>query len=109
MAGWYIFNSLGFYPVTPGTGEYVIGMPLFDQATLHLASGKDLVIKSTPNAPQQLFVDKITLNEEPFERLFFTHQELTAGGTLNFQLGIVPRSKEWSADAYPYSVSQPHA
>jgi putative alpha-1,2-mannosidase len=84
-------------------------MPLFDQATLHLASGKDLVIKSTPNAPQQLFVDKITLNEEPFERLFFTHQELTAGGTLNFQLGIVPRSKEWSADAYPYSVSQPHA
>lgn len=109
MAGWYIFNSLGFYPVTPGTGEYVIGMPLFDQATLHLASGKDLVIKSTPNAPQQLFVDKITLNEEPFERLFFTHQELTAGGTLNFQLGIVPRSKEWSADTYPYSVSQPHA
>ncbi|WP_312497407.1 GH92 family glycosyl hydrolase [Enterococcus sp.] len=105
MAGWYLFNALGFYPVTPGSGEYVIGMPLFDQATIKLSSGKILTIQSTPNKPQQLFVDAVTLNHAPVDKMFFTHQELIAGGSIDFKLGVVPRSRTWSKDAYPFSLS----
>ena len=105
MAGWYLFNALGFYPVTPGSGEYVIGMPLFDQATIKLSSGKTLTIQSTPNKPQQLFVDAVTLNHAPVDKMFFTHQELIAGGSIDFKLGVVPRSRTWSKDAYPFSLS----
>lgn len=105
MSGWYVFNALGFYPVTPGTGEYVLGMPLLDEATLFLSNGKELKIHSTPNQPQQQFIDNVTLNGKHYSRLFFTHDELIAGSTIRYTLGIVPRSKTWSAEAYPYSLS----
>lgn len=105
MSGWYVFNALGFYPVTPGTGEYVLGMPLLDEATLFLSNGKELKVHSTPNQPQQQFIDNVTLNGKQHSRLFFTHDELIAGSTIRYTLGIVPRSKTWSAEAYPYSLS----
>lgn len=105
MAGWYIFNSLGFYPVSPGTGEYVIGMPLVKKATLKLSSGNTLTINATPNHPQQLFVQETTRNQNLQEKLFFTHEELVAGGNIDFKLGIVPNPKEHTPDKLPFSLS----
>jgi predicted alpha-1,2-mannosidase len=105
MSGWYVFNALGFYPVTPGTGEYVIGIPLFDEAVLSLSNGKKLRIQSTPNRPQQQFIQSVQLNDNTHERMFFTHKELTADTTIHFNLGIVPRRKDWSAEAYPFSIT----
>ncbi len=105
MAGWYIFNSLGFYPVSPGTGEYVIGMPLVKKATLKLSSGKTLTINATPNHPQQLFLQETKFNGDVTEKLFFTHEELSHGGTIDFTLGIVPNPKEHTASDLPFSLS----
>ncbi|MEY8445614.1 GH92 family glycosyl hydrolase [Enterococcus ratti] len=106
MAGWYIFNSLGFYPVTPGSGEYVIGMPLFDKVTLTLSSGKNLTIKTMPNYPQQQFIHKIKRNEKPYKKLFFTHKDLLEGGFISYQLGIVPHPFDLQKEDLPYSLSQ---
>ncbi|MDH6365182.1 putative alpha-1,2-mannosidase [Enterococcus sp. PF1-24] len=106
MAGWYIFNCLGFYPVTPGSGEYVIGMPLLDKVTLKLSNGKDLSIESTPNKPQQQFIHEIKRNGETHHNLFFQHQDLMNGGEINYQLGIVPNSKKYTAEELPFSLSK---
>ncbi|MDA9460566.1 Alpha-1, 2-mannosidase [Enterococcus mundtii 3F] len=105
MAAWYIFNSLGFYPVTPGTGEYVIGIPLFDQAILTLSNGNQLTIHASPNQPQQQFVHHVSRDDRTYEKLYFTHQDLLNGGTINYHLGIVPHTKTYSEDSLPYSLS----
>ncbi|MGX7245016.1 GH92 family glycosyl hydrolase [Enterococcus quebecensis] len=104
MAGWYIFSSLGFYPVCPGSGEYVIGMPLFDKAVIHLSNGETLTITASPNKEQQQFVDHICSNGKIHEELFFTHEQLMHGGTIDFTLGIVPRPRMISQTQLPFSM-----
>ena len=106
MSGWYVFNSLGFYPVTPGSGEYVIGMPLVKKATLKLSNGKELVIKATPNQSQQQFIHQVERNGTLHQPLFFEHTDLMEGGTIDFQLGIVPHSREISKEELPFSISK---
>ena len=106
MAGWYIFNSLGFYPVTPGSGEYVIGMPLVKKAVLKLSNGKELIIKAETNLPQQQFIHQINFNEKQHEPLFFNHHDLMEGGEIAFHLGIVPNPKEVKIENLPFSLSK---
>lgn len=106
MAAWYIFNSLGLYPVTPGTGEYVIGIPLFDQVVLTLSNGNQLTIQASPNQPQQQFVHHVSRDGHTYEKLYFTHQDLLKGGTINYHLGIVPSTKTYSEDSLPYSLNR---
>ena len=97
------FNSLGFYPVTPGTGEYVIGMPLVQTAEVKLSNGKQLTIQTSPNKVQQQFIHEIQLNQEKHTAPYFTHQELLNGGTLDYQLGIVPNPQ--TTAERPFSLS----
>ncbi|MEI5994396.1 GH92 family glycosyl hydrolase [Candidatus Enterococcus mansonii] len=104
MAGWYIFSSLGFYPVCPSSGEYVVGIPLFDEVTIHLSTGKTLTITASPNHEQQQFVDQISFNGSLHESLFFTHEALINGGTIDFHLGIVPRPKTYTKKQLPFSL-----
>ena len=103
MAGWYIFNSLGFYPVTPGSGEYVIGMPLVSEATVHLSNGEKLVIKASPNYPQQQFLHETTRNNNVHRKLFFDHNDLMNGGTIHYQLGTVPTPRKVATNELPFS------
>ena len=105
MAGWYLFNSLGFYPVTPGSGEYVIGMPLVKRAVLALSNGQTLTITAQPNQPQQQFIHQTTRNGMPHQPLFFTHEDLMTGGTIDYQLGIVPNPKDYQKNELPFSLS----
>lgn len=104
MASWYIFSSLGFYPVCPGSGEYVIGMPLFDKAIIHLSNGETLTVTASPNHEQQQFVDQIRYNGSLHKRLVFDHKSLMEGGLIDFTLGIVPRPKHYEADQLPFSI-----
>ncbi|MHC5248773.1 GH92 family glycosyl hydrolase [Enterococcus sp. LJL90] len=105
-SAWYIFNSLGFYPVTPGTGEYVIGMPLVKKAVMHLSNGQKLTISATPNQPQQQFIHQALRNNQPYQKLFFSHEDLMAGGDIQYQLGIVPNPQNYQAEDYPFSLTQ---
>ncbi len=106
MAAWYVFNSLGFYPVTPGSGEYVIGLPFVKKAVLTLSNGKKLTITATPNNPQQMFVEDLHFNNEEITRTFLTHEELMEGGKLDFHLGIVPHPRNYGKDELPFSLSK---
>ncbi|CAM3145522.1 alpha-mannosidase [Lactococcus hircilactis] len=106
MAAWYVFSSLGFYPITAGSGEYVIGLPLWDKATLHLSSGNTLTIEAMPNQAQQLYVNAVKMDHVPVKESFLNHSQLMAGGVLHFDLGIVPNPNCFSKDKFPYALSQ---
>lgn len=105
MASWYLFNSLGFYPVTPGAGEYVIGMPLVKKATIHLSNGNQLFIEAPRNKTQHQFIHKITRNNKDYTKLFFKHADLVDGGQIHFDLGIVPNPKNYKTSDLPFSLN----
>lgn len=86
MSAWYIFSALGFYPFNAGSAEYVIGTPLYTKATLHLAGGKDFVINAPDKTDERIYVKKVKLNGETLTDLKLTHQQIMAGGTLDFKM-----------------------
>ena len=86
MSAWYISSALGFYPFNAGSATYTIGTPLFKQATLHLAGGKDFVISAPNKTPQRIHVKSVRLNGKPLTDWTLTHQQIMAGGTLEFNL-----------------------
>ncbi|WP_314209037.1 GH92 family glycosyl hydrolase [Vagococcus salmoninarum] len=105
MSAWYIFSTLGFYPVCPGSGEYVTGIPLFDEAVIHLGNGQQLTIKTQGNHRHANFVTNIQRNSEDYQPLFFTHDDLMTGGKLDFQLGLAPTEREYTNQQKPASLS----
>ena len=84
MSAWYIFSALGFYPFHAGSAEYVIGTPLFTKATLHLENGKDFVISAPNKTAKRIHVKSVKLNGKPVKDYILTHQQIMAGGTLEF-------------------------
>lgn len=93
MSAWYVFSAMGFYPVCPGTTEYVIGSPLFDRATITLADGRKFVINANQNAPLRPYIREARLNGTIFERTYLTHDQITKGGELNFEMTSAPNYK----------------
>lgn len=104
MASWFIFSSLGFYPVTPGSGEYVLGIPLFDSATIHLENGKNITINTKANKPHLNFVKSVSLNEKDYSKVYFKHEDLVQGAAIDFELAIAPSKKDFSAEDMPFSI-----
>lgn len=90
MSAWYILNSMGFYQVCPGKPVYSIGRPLFPKATIHLEDGKTFSIVATNVSRENKYVQKMVLNGQPLSKPFFTHQDLTNGGTLELVMGKQP-------------------
>jgi len=105
-SAWYVFSALGFYPVTPGTGEYVLGSPLFRKATVTLADGKELVISAPENGRENIYVKEARLNGKPLDVNYVRHEQLTVGGTLKFTMSREPeRERGVSRLSRPYSMS----
>jgi predicted alpha-1,2-mannosidase len=94
MSAWYCFSALGFYPVTPGTPKYQIGTPLFDDASIHLASGKQFRIRAAGASAGKLYIRSATLNGVPLNRYWIEHSEILAGGELVFDMSAEP-NPEW--------------
>ncbi len=86
MSAWYIFSSLGFYPVTPGSNQYIIGAPLFPKATINLENGKQFTVVAKNISEKNKYIASASLNREPLNRTFLTHNEITNGGTLIFEM-----------------------
>jgi predicted alpha-1,2-mannosidase len=106
MSAWLIFSSLGFYPVAPGSNEYVIGRPFVDSATIHLPNGKTLTIVAENLSDANAFVKSVALNGKPITRTFVRHEELMQGGELRFIMS--PKSDAtWSTQELekPYSMT----
>jgi predicted alpha-1,2-mannosidase len=87
MSAWLVFSSLGFYPVNPANGKYVIGSPLFDHAKIHLPNGKTFEIEAKRQLPSNIYVHGMTLNGKKLSRWYITHDEITKGGILVFNMG----------------------
>ena len=90
MSAWYVFSALGFYPVTPGSGRYVLGAPLFPRATLHLENGRKFVVTAPHAGPQAPYIQSATLNGHPHPSVYLNHQDLLAGGELVLVMGDHP-------------------
>ncbi len=93
MSAWYILSSMGFYPVVPGSNEYVIGSPLFDEAVIEVGNGKSFTITSENNGPKAMYVQEVRLNGEPLSRNYITHDQIMAGGSLHFVMGDKPHPR----------------
>jgi predicted alpha-1,2-mannosidase len=91
MSAWYIFSSLGFYPVCPGSNEYVIGAPSIDKATLNLENGKQFVITAQNLSDKNIYIQQIKLNGIPKKDFIIMHNDIMKGGTLEFVMGSKPK------------------
>lgn len=93
MSSWYVWSSLGFYPVNPANGVYVIGSPLFDKATVTVATGKTFTVETVNNSKTNIYVQSITLNGQPYTKSFIRHQDILKGGVMKFTMGATPNEK----------------
>ena len=90
MSAWYVFSAMGFYPVNPADGRYIIGSPLLDECTLKLAGNKDFHIRTIRKSPEDIYIQSVTLNEKKHKDFFITHQDIMNGGTMVFKMGKKP-------------------
>ena len=105
-SAWYVFSAMGFYPVAPGTGQYVFGAPLFNKITLQLENGNELTIEAQNNSAKNFYVDKIELNDQLYNKNFITHNKIQEGGKLTFYMTNKPNKKRGIAkDSWPYSMT----
>ena len=106
-SAWYVFSALGFYPVCPGTDEYVIGAPLFKKATLHFENGNNLVIDAQNNSKENLYIESLRVNGQESTRNYLKHADLLQGGTIEFKMGSPPNlNRGINDDDAPYSFSK---
>ena len=89
MSAWYVLSALGFYPVTPGTTDYIIGTPLFSSATINLENGKSFTIKGN-TGDSNIYIQTAALNEKPHTKSYLSYFDIDKGGSFDFTLGAKP-------------------
>ncbi len=90
MSSFVVFSSMGFYPVTPGNPEYVIGSPLFEEVTISLGDGKELQIKAPGASAQNKYVSGVTVNGTPVANYRFLHKDISGGGKIILEMASRP-------------------
>ena len=108
-SAWYVFSALGFYPVCPGTDQYVLGTPLFRKATLHQENGRSLVIEAPDNGEGRPYVESLLRDGTPYTKNYLRHADLLQGGRLLFEMSDRPNLQRGTAtEDRPYSFSLHH-
>lgn len=106
MSAWYIFSALGFYPVAPGTDQYVLGAPYMPYMKLKLENGRDVEIKAPNVSDRNRYVQRVRINGQPYSKLYITHSQLTEGCVIEFDMGPKPNKKRGLAPTdKPYSLT----
>jgi predicted alpha-1,2-mannosidase len=105
-SAWYVFSSLGFYPVTPGTDQYVIGSPLFNKAIISLENGKEFTISTRDNSARNFYIESLHMNGKNYLHNYLRFDDIQRGGELVFNMGGDP-NKNWGKqpENRPYSLS----
>ena len=106
QSAWYLFSSLGFYPLVMGSGEYAIGSPQFTRMTVHLDGGRDLVVKAPKNSARNVYVQGLRVNGKKWTSTALPHKEIARGGVLEFDMGPKPSSWGTGRNAQPSSITQ---
>ena len=105
-SAWYVFSALGFYPVAPGTTQYVVGAPLFKKAKLHFENGKTLEINAPANSDKNIYIESMRVNGQTYTKNYFDHNELINGGVIDIEMGAQPNTTRGTqASDMPYSFS----
>ena len=105
-SAWYVFSALGFYPVCPGTDQYILGTPLFKSAKLHLENGKTVTIKANNNNTDNRYVKDMKVNGKAFTRNYLTHDQLLKGANIQYQMSPTPNKQRGTTEKdIPYSLS----
>jgi predicted alpha-1,2-mannosidase len=106
-SAWYVFSAMGFYPVCPGTTQYVFGSPLFDEITLNLENGKTFKINALDNTAENLYIDEISINKKIESRNYIDHKTIRKGGELVFKMSPVPNQQRGiNPQDVPYSMTK---
>ena len=106
-SAWYVFSALGFYPVCPGTDQYVLGAPLFKKATIHLDNGNDVVITAPENSKENIYVDAMKVNGKNYTKNYFTHGDLMNGAKIDVKMSATPNTQRGTAEEdMPYSFTK---
>ncbi|MFI8812460.1 MULTISPECIES: GH92 family glycosyl hydrolase [unclassified Streptomyces] len=106
QSAWFLFSSLGFYPLVMGSGEYAIGSPLFTKTTVHLENGRTLVVKAPKNSAKNIYVQGLKVNGKKWTSTALPHDLLAKGGTLEFDMGAKPSAWGTGKNAAPVSITQ---
>lgn len=105
-SAWYVFSALGFYPVCPGSDEYVLGAPLFNKASIEFENGKVLTINAPENSEENKYVKTLQWDKKDYDKNYFNHFDLLKGGELHFDMTATPDQKRGTTTAsFPYSYS----
>ena len=105
-SAWYVFSALGFYPVCPGTTQYVMGAPLFKKATLHFENGKSLVINAPANSAENFYIKSLKFNGQNYTKNYLGHNDLMKGAVLDIEMDDQPNKQRGIQTAdFPYSFS----
>ncbi|MFJ9828738.1 GH92 family glycosyl hydrolase [Streptomyces sp. NPDC101160] len=106
QSAWFLFSSLGFYPLVMGSGEYAIGSPLFTKATVRMDNGRTLVVEAPRNSAENIYVQGVRLNGVAWRSTALPHDLLAKGGTLKFDMGPKPSAWGTGASAGPVSITK---
>ncbi|MCC8170843.1 MAG: GH92 family glycosyl hydrolase [Parabacteroides sp.] len=105
-SAWYVFSALGFYPVCPGTDQYVLGAPLFKKATVTFENGNKLVIDAPANSDANRYIESMTFNGKEYTKNYLTHDDLLQGGVIEMKMGDKPnRNRGTQPEDFPYLFS----
>jgi predicted alpha-1,2-mannosidase len=105
-SAWYVFSAMGFYPVCPGTDEYVLGAPLFRSVIILPENGKRILIRAPRNSRECRYVRSLRFNGKAYDNTWVSHQELMKGAELHFEMSDKPDTqRQLSPGNFPYSFS----
>lgn len=105
-SAWYVFSAMGFYPVTPGVQQYVLGAPLFKKITIKLENGNTVTINAPKNSAENRYVEAIDFNGKPYDKNYFDYNLLQKGAVINIDMGAEPNKQRGTgAEDVPYSFS----
>ena len=90
MSAWYVFSAMGFYPVDPISGQYEIGTPMFPRVELKLANGKTFTISAPAVSRENIYIQSVKVNGEPYKKSYLTHDLIMSGATVEFEMGAAP-------------------
>ena len=107
MSAWYLFTAMGFYPVCPGTDQYVLGAPYLPYIKLTLPNGNTFEIKAPGVSDSKRYVKSVRLNGKPYTKMYITHEDITRGGVMEFVMGTTPNKSRGRAHSdKPYSLTE---
>ncbi len=95
MSAWYVLSSIGLYQEEPAGGKYIIGTPLFNEATINVGDGKTFTIKAVNNSDSNIYVQSATLNGKRYDKSYIDYRDIIAGGELVMKMG--PKTSKWGS------------